>query len=205
MAPQKRSYEMKRRAEQQERTRLRIVESAVHLHGTLGPSRTSVSAVARRAGVRRSTVYRHFPDELSLYRACTSHWEAANAPPDLERWAEIGDPGERLQTALGELYRHYRRTQGMMENVLRDEETMPTVRQMLRGYRAYLAEAADTLLAGRPMRGATRRRVAASVAHALSFATWRSLGVDNGLTDDDAADLMCRLVGSAAVAPPRAA
>src|SRR5438876_10397056 len=74
MSDQTRSYQMRRRAEAQEQTRLRITESAVALHGSVGPSRTSISAVAAHAGVRRSTVYRHFPDEAALFDACSAHW-----------------------------------------------------------------------------------------------------------------------------------
>ena len=56
MPDEKRPYRKKRRAELEAETRRRITESAVELHGTLGPSRTSMSAVAERAGVRRSTL-----------------------------------------------------------------------------------------------------------------------------------------------------
>src|SRR5207249_7502969 len=83
VADQKRQYRMMRRAEAEQYTRLRITESTVELHATLGPAQTSVSAVARHAGVRRSTVYRHFPDEQSLFSACTGHWMAANPFPDI--------------------------------------------------------------------------------------------------------------------------
>jgi AcrR family transcriptional regulator len=71
MTPRK--YELKRRAVHQERTRQRIVEAALELHGTVGPARTTISAIAERAGVRRMTVYRHFPDERALFEACTTH------------------------------------------------------------------------------------------------------------------------------------
>ena len=101
MTAQKRPYRLKRRAETEQRTRLGITESAVDLHGTLGPARTSISAIARRAGVRRSTVYRHFPDEASLFSACTSRWMAANPFPDIDRWMAIDDPAVRLMVALG--------------------------------------------------------------------------------------------------------
>ncbi len=82
MTDEKRPYRMKARAELQERTRQRITESAMELHGTLGPSRTSLSAVAKHAGVRRSTLYRHFPDEASLFVACSSHWGSQHPLPD---------------------------------------------------------------------------------------------------------------------------
>src|SRR5260370_5664195 len=100
MPDQKRPYRKQRRAELEEETRRRITASAVELHGTLGPSRTSLSAVAEHAGVRRSTLYRHFPDEAALFAACTAHWVASNPAPDLGRWSAISDPDARLRLAL---------------------------------------------------------------------------------------------------------
>ena len=66
MSDEKRPYRMKRRAEAEEQTRLRITEAAVELHGSIGPARTTITAVAERAGVQRQTVYRHFPTEDDL-------------------------------------------------------------------------------------------------------------------------------------------
>src|SRR3954466_6401562 len=100
MSTQTRTYRKSRRAALEEQTRLRITESAVALHEELGPARTSISAIAERAGVRRSPVYRHFPDEDALFTACSTHWRAANPPPDLGGWAAIADAAERTQTAL---------------------------------------------------------------------------------------------------------
>jgi AcrR family transcriptional regulator len=194
MTDQKRPYRMKRRAELEAATRRRITESAMELHGTLGPSRTSVSAVAERAGVRRSTVYRHFPDEKSLFAACSAHWRAANPTPDLDRLAPIEDPDERLRKALRELYAFYRRNERMLDNLVRDEPLMPTVRWTFEGFRAYLAGTRDVLMAGR--RGRKRQR--AAIGHALAFTTWRSLAREQELDDRQAADLMCRLVAAAA-------
>lgn len=192
-----RPYRMKRRAELQECTRRRITESAVELHGTLGPARTSISAVAAHAGVRRSTFYRHFSDEAALFAACTGYWLEANPQPDLMRWAAIEDPDARLRTGLAELYAYYRQTEGMLANVLRDEETMPVVARMLASYRDYLERAVAALMAGRPGRGHARRRARAAIGHALSFATWRSLAREQSLVDSEAAELMCELVAVA--------
>src|SRR5215831_3437175 len=193
MADQKRKYRKRQRAETEQRTRVRITESTIALHGTLGPARTSVSAVARRAGVRRSTVYRHFPDEHSLFSACTSYWMAANPFPDVNRWRAIDDSDVRLMSALSELYAYYRRTERMMSNVLRDERTMPIVKRMLGGYREYLSVARDTLMIGSGVRGPARQQVSAAIGHALTFDTWRSLAREQRLTDMQAAGLMCRL------------
>jgi AcrR family transcriptional regulator len=198
MTDEKRPYRMKRRAELEARTRLRITESAVALHGTLGPARTSISAIAEHAGVRRSTVYRHFADEAALFAACSSHWRAANPAPDQAEWRAIEDPGERLQVALGQLYAHYRLTEPMLENLFRDEATVPSVQKAFSEFHAYLAGAAEVLMRGRGLRGNTAKRVRAAVGHALSFATWQSLAREQRLDDRRAADLMCRLVSVAA-------
>ncbi len=194
---QKRQYRMKRRAESQEQTRRRITESAVELHGTLGPSRTSISAVAAHAGVRRSTVYRHFPDEAALFDACNAHWAAANPLPDLGAWAAIADPDERLGVSLGELFAFYRQTERMLDNLFRDEKTVPMVEERFAAMRGYLAAAGDTLMAGRKLRGNTRRRTGSAIGHAISFGTWKSLVREQRLTDAEAAALMASLVASA--------
>jgi AcrR family transcriptional regulator len=196
MSDQKRPYRKKRRAELEERTRLRITESAVELHGTVGPAHTSVSALAEHAGVRRSTVYRHFPDEAAVVAACSAHWLAANPLPDLGRWAAIEDPDRRLRAALEELYARYRRTEAMMTNLLRDEDAVAPIKQGMDRFRGYLGAARDVLMEGR--RGRGRARVAAAAGHALAFTTWRSLAREQGLDDRGAADLMCRLVAAAA-------
>jgi AcrR family transcriptional regulator len=201
MTDEKRKYTKRARARLEEETRRRITESAVHLHGTLGPARTSVSAVAEHAGVRRSTVYRHFPDEASLFAACSAHWASANPVPDPQRWTGIADPGERLYQALVELYGYFRRNEQMLANLLRDEEAVPVVGQLFGGFHRYLAGAQGALLAGRALRGRRRRLAAAAVGHAVAFTTWRSLAVEQGLEDARAAELMCRLVAAATSAP----
>lgn len=197
MSDEKRPYRMKRRAELEQATRRRITESAVELHGTLGPARTSIGSIADHAGVRRSTVYRHFPDERALFTACSTHWRAANPPPDLQAWRSIQETDERLRHALRALYAYYRSTRGMLENLQRDAAFSPIVRELSGGHRDYLASARDVLMAGRRARGRTRLQLQAAIGHALAFATWRSLAIEQGMDDDDAAELMCRLVAAA--------
>jgi AcrR family transcriptional regulator len=198
MSNGKRQYRMKARAEAEAETRLRITESAVDLHGTLGPANTSVSAVAERAGVRRSTVYRHFPDERALFGACSAHWGEANPPPDTGSWAAIADPGERLDTALAELYAYYRRAGDMLEKLLRDEAAVPVVGELMGGFHTLLAEATETLMRGRGLRGKARDRTRAAIGHALAFTTWQDLAGPRGLDDAAAAALMSGLVAVAA-------
>jgi AcrR family transcriptional regulator len=202
MSNQKRPYRMTRRAELEEQTRRRITESAAALHEELGPARTSISAVAERAGVRRSTVYRHFPDEAALFAACSSHWGAANPPPDPRPWAAIEDPSERTATALRAVYGYYAATEAMYTSLLRDEPLVPIVHRLLGGFYGYLRANQDVLMAGRGLRGRAARRTRAAIGHALAFPTWRSLTGGQGLGDDDALALMCALVECAAGTRP---
>ena len=116
-----RPYQLRKRADAMQDTRRRITEAAVELHGSIGPARTTLSAVAERAGVQRQTVYRHFPTEDDLFAACSQHFYDRDPPPDLGRWRETADPAERLAAALDELYAYYERTEGMYVNLFRDE------------------------------------------------------------------------------------
>jgi AcrR family transcriptional regulator len=199
MSDQKRPYRMKRRAELEELTRRRITESTVALHQEVGPAQTSISAIAERAGVRRSTVYRHFPDEASLFAACSAHWRAANPPPDPSGWAAIADPAVRTETALCELYAFYGRTSAMYTSLLRDEPLLPIVQRLLGDFYGYLDALQTILLAGRGLRGRRARAVAAAIGHALAFPTWHSLTQDQGLQNGEAAALMGALVEAATV------
>lgn len=197
MSDQKRPYRKQLRAEQEQQTRLRITESAVALHGTLGPSRTSMSAIADHAGVRRSTLYRHFADEAAVFGACAAHWASANPLPDLRHWAAIDEPEDRLGTALVELYGFYARNEQLLSNLLRDEQTVAVVGQLFGGFHEYLDGARQPLMRGRRARGAARERQVAAIGHALAFATWQSLVREQQLTDEQAVDLMSRLVAAA--------
>jgi AcrR family transcriptional regulator len=192
---------MTRRAELEEQTRTRITESTVALHEELGPARTTISAVAERAGVRRSTVYRHFPDEESLFAACSSHWRAANPPPDPGAWVGIADPAERTETALRELYAFYGRTEEMYTSLLRDEPLVPVIQRLLGDFYGYLDAIRDILMAGRGLRGSAGRRTRAAIGHALAFPTWRSLAREQELAVGDAVALMSALVAGGASPP----
>jgi AcrR family transcriptional regulator len=193
-----RKYNKRRRAELEEQTRLRITEAAVDLHGSLGPAKTTISAVAERAGVQRATVYRHFPDEEALFGACSAHWLSQHPLPDLAGWAAIGDHEDRLRLALSDLYAWYGRGEQMIELTTRDATLVPAMRPAGELRRAWLAAAAETIVRGRRERGARRRRVEAAVGHAVSFSTWRSLVREQGLSAAEAVDLMQGLVALAA-------
>jgi AcrR family transcriptional regulator len=186
---------MRKRAEDVAETRLRIVEAAVRLHGTIGPAATTISALADEAGVTRLTVYRHFPDDSALFGACSQHWAAAQNFPDPEAWRRIDDPTRRLQRGLADLYRFYREAEPMMTNVNRDRAALPT--EVRERNMATDARYVDTLLQPFASRGTRQHRLRGVLGHAVSFWTWRSLCLENGLTNREAVQAMTALVLSA--------
>jgi AcrR family transcriptional regulator len=182
---------MRKRAEDVAGTRRRIIEAAVYLHGTIGPAATTVSALADQAGVTRLTVYRHFPDDLALFAACSAHWASGQVMPDPQAWGRVGDPAQRIRVGLSDLYRFYRAAEPMLTNVRRDREAVPS--QLRERTDAADAAYRDILLQAFTVRGPRRRRLRAVLGHAVSFWTWRSLCLDQHLSDADAVQAMTTL------------
>ena len=193
-----RKYEKKRRAEQESETRRRIVEAVYALHGEIGPARTTIKAIAERAGVERLTVYRHFADEGAIFAACDAHFRSEIPPPDPAAWADIGDPAERLRAALMAFYSFYRRGENMIANAERDAVGLPALAVVMAPRDAILAAVREDLLAAWAVGDRARTRLAAAIAHALRFDTWRSLARVEGLEDVEAAELMVDLARAAA-------
>jgi AcrR family transcriptional regulator len=193
----RRRYEKKARATQEQETRQRILEAALALHGTLGPSRTTISAIAERAGVRRATVYRHFPDERALFLGCSGTWRERNPVPDPATWAAITDATARLEAALDALYGWYERTEPMLTGLLRDIDAMPIIAEMQAGRLAYLAAVEDGLATGWGVRGKAAKRLRATIGLALDFLAWRTLH-ERGLSRADAIAVMSSAVRAAA-------
>ncbi|HKP18066.1 MAG TPA: TetR family transcriptional regulator [Gaiellaceae bacterium] len=185
-----RKYELKRRAERQNETRQRIVDAAIQLHRTKGPARTTLSDVARAAGVERHTLYRHFPDERAISLACSGHFFQLHPPPDPAVWRPAVGERERLRAGLGDLYAWYELVEDMFTCVLRDAEVHPLTREVveLRGAEP-MSRIRQTLAAGLG-RG---KRVQAVLDLALDFHAWQRLR-RSGLDSAAAADLMAESV-----------
>ena len=187
-----RSYTLKKRAEQQAETRRRIVEAAVDLHGSVGPAQTTISMLAERAGVQRHTVYAHFPEERSLYLACSALSLERDPLPHADSWRSIDDRRERRKTGLSAVYAWYERNAELAGCVLRDAEYHSLTREMselrfgpfFASYEEVLGESLD------PQQRAMLRL-------ALSYFTWRTLVREAGLAANAAVEAMVRAVESA--------
>jgi len=191
-----RSYHQTNRAEQVAETRRRLVEAALNLHATIGPARTSLSQVAREAGVSRPTLYAHFPDESALLRACTFHSLASDPPPDPQTWVEVTSARERVRRGLAELYDYFERNESLTANTLKDMYTVPAMKELnVPILETAFAQMGDILAAGFEDRTeAARQRRRAATAVALSFGTWQVLVGQQGLTRSQAVDVMAEFI-----------
>jgi AcrR family transcriptional regulator len=187
-----RTYTLKKRAEQQAETRRRIVESAVDLHGSVGPALTSLTMVAERAGVQRHTLYAHFPDERSLYLACSGLTLERDPLPDAAVWQEIEDPRERLRVGLDAVYGWYERNADLAACVLRDAEYHPLTKEIAElRFGPFMAAYQEVLGADLSMTQRTVLRLA------LSFFTWRTLVRESNLEQDAAVRAMVQAIDCA--------
>lgn len=194
-----RKYRLKARAERQDQTRQRIVEATAALHREVGPARTTIADIARRAGVQRLTVYNHFPELRGLFGACQQLFLTQSPPPDIGPGdASPGTALDRLEAALAALYGWFRANEGMQRNVQRDRRLLPELDELMRENAdpRFDGAAADYagLIAGRAV---GRAAVRALVRLAFDFRTWEVLA-GQGLDDAEIAALMRRAVYAAA-------
>jgi AcrR family transcriptional regulator len=185
----KRRYEQKERAESTQETRRRIAAVTADLHQSIGPRATTVSEIARRAGVGRLTVYNHFPEEADLVAACQAHWLGLHPPPAPAAWMAIADPRQRLRQVLADLYRFYGETADMTANVLRDAPALPSFAQVLERIEAAQASTVRLLAEGFAADGKKGRYLAATLAVAIGFPTWERLVRQGGLDAGEAIEL----------------
>jgi AcrR family transcriptional regulator len=196
-------YELKKRAERQEQTRLRIARAALELHETVGPALTTRSAIAQRAGVTRPTVYSHFPDDLSLGKACSSLDLSENPLPDPVRWEEISDPEERLRSALTDLYSYFHRREQLWANVLRDQEllysnddpeALEADAEIMGPIHLHWEQMKETIAAGWGPSEGIPQLLLGAIGFALDFQAWRAMVRTQGLSDEQAIELMVGMV-----------
>jgi len=189
-AAKKRPYRLGKRAEQRDRTRQKIVEAAVELHGTLGPAHTSVAQIAERAGVQRHTFYAHFPDERSLSLACSGHAMERDPLPDVEHWAALAPGRERIRFGLEQIYDWYERNEQLTACVVRDAEMHELTREIVT-----MRMAPTFARAGELLGEGTANVATPLIALALDFACWRVL--HRTLDNWAAAALMADAIGRA--------
>jgi AcrR family transcriptional regulator len=130
-ATKTRPYKLQKRAESRDQTRRRIIEAAVDLHCTVGPARTTVSQIAKRAGVQRHTYYAHFPDDRSLFLACSELALEHGPLPEVARLKDLKAGRDRIRTGLELFYGWFEQNREHAASVLRDAANHALTRQMV--------------------------------------------------------------------------
>lgn len=184
-----RPYTLKKRAEQQAETRQRLVEAAVDLHSTIGPAATTLSQIAERAGVQRHTLYAHFPDERSLFTACSGFVYKRDPLPEAAAWRGIADRRERLTIALSTIYGWYERNASLMACVMRDVEHHAPTQEIVALQIAPVVAGWHEVLGGK-----LNAKQRAMLHLAVSFFTWRTLVREGGLSTAAAVGMMTQAV-----------
>lgn len=187
----KRIYRKTTRAKQEEQTRRRITEAVVELHRTVGPAQTTISDIANLAGVGRVTVYKHFPDDAAMFRACSDHWLADNPPPDFTQALTEPDELKRAAAVFRLLYDYYRRSYDMMGKVMRDAKTMPALADVVENGWMKLLQGLEDALVPAGNKGASAQHYRATLRVAMDINTWSTIS-GMGIDDETAAELVCR-------------
>ena len=170
----------------------------MELHTTVGPARTTVMGIAERAGVQRHTVYAHFPDEVSIFRACTGHWLSLNPLPDPGRWAAIGPFEDRVEAAIDDVSAFWERTAEELTPVFADVGKVAAMDEAITFWGGVNGEWIAAAVGDHRLRGRRRARLEAALRHAFAMETWRSLTAPGGMTRPEAVRLMAGFVRQAA-------
>ncbi len=192
---------MSKRAAAAERTRRRIVDATLELHGRQGIAATSWDDIAARAGVGVGTVYRHFPSLDELVPACGEVTMQVVAPPDASTvpglFEHATTPAERIERLVREVFAIYERGAPQLRAIRREGDVHPRVAQDRDELEASLSALVDTAL--EPLDAARKDRAVARAL--LDLDTWDALR-DQGLTPAESAAAISDMLTTRLTARP---
>jgi AcrR family transcriptional regulator len=171
---------MSKRAAAVARTRQRIIDATLQLHGEQGIAATSWEDIAAVAGVGVGTVYRHFPSLDELIPACGEITMQVVALPDPAMvpalFEHATEPAERVERLVRETFAIYDRAAPELRAIRRDADVHPRVAEDRDQLDASLRALVDTALG--PLDATQRDRAVARAVVDLN--TWEALR-DQGL------------------------
>ena len=193
MSGSKRKYTKRARAAGEERTRASILSAALELWAEIGPAETTIAAIARRAGVQRLTVYRHFEDDANLVVSAWAVFTERHPPPDAAAWATLPSPTKRLRRALRTVYEYYAGSAPVLAHVLHDAPRVEALKDAAAAHEGWRDGVIATLETGWSARGGKRDAElhVRMIEHGVRLSTWQSLA-DTGLDERGAARLVER-------------
>lgn len=186
-----RTYTMRARAEQAERTRARILEAAVQLAGERPIAACTLSAVVERAGVSVQTVLRIFGSRDGLFEASRAHTEAA------VRAERLADPDD-VDASLVSLADHYERRGDTALLLLGQESWEPFAARITANGKRIHREWVERVFAGtlEGLSGTRRTEGLDLLVAATDVTTWKLWRRDRALGRDETLGRMRELVAS---------
>ena len=140
---------------------------------------------------------------------CSSLELSDNPLPDSRALQEIADSERRMRVALGDLYAYFRRRERLWANILSDKEMpytndYPEAREadakIMKPIFMHWGRMQDTLAEGWEAAAETSRLLVGAIELALDFQTWRTMTRKQGLSDEQAIELMVGMVRCASAA-----
>lgn len=175
---------MSTRAAAAARTRRRIIDATLALHGEQGIAGTSWEDIAARAGVGVGTVYRHFPSLDDLVPACGEVAMEIVALPDPAsapaRFAHATDPADRIESLVREVFAIYERAAPALRAIRREAGVHPRIARDRDDVEASVGALVDAALA--PLETTCQDR--AVVRAMIDLDTWTALR-DQGLAQSE--------------------
>jgi AcrR family transcriptional regulator len=180
-----RKYAMDTRNEEGALLRRRVMDAAFAVLGEVGAERLTMDLVATRADVATRTVYNHFGSRQELLAAVYADLLRTNRNLLQRIVAETGEPPERLQQFVTQMYDIYQEGGAGFTALIELNE--PTIRAQLQDMRTWRRNRLTQIL-----RPATKT-LRLPLKHAAAFAfvttnhvTWAALREDAGLTQRQA-------------------
>lgn len=188
-----REYKMRKRADDRQKTRERILQATMQLHDEQGVAPVTFADIAKRAGLGQATLYRHFPTLGDLVQACGGHVWQEMRPPTAEAAAAVFEgltgADERLEKLVEEIDAFYQRGAPRLHLAGRDRDLIPALDHFLKAVEAGVAAYVEEALApSRPP-----KRTLEVVTALMSFPVWRRFG-QLELSGRQSKELILRLI-----------
>ena len=194
MAP--RAYDRRGRDAAMAAMRERITAAIADLHAEIGPSRTTYAMVARRADVAIPTVYKHFPTVAGMFAACIGHVSARTAALTVELFAAAPSTAERVARLVPALFERHRLFAPWLRWSRHETHLLPDMAVYFTKMRERHVRLIHEALA--PTYGARPPRTYVALIETLTqFDAWHTLTDTNGLTSDEAADIVVDTITAA--------
>lgn len=110
-----------------------LLEAGAHMFGTSGYAGATTDAIAEKAGVSMSVLFRHFPTKSDLYREAVIQPFVESMRSFAEQWENtLGQPADArviMREVISDLYDHLRTHEDAISALAMDQGVSPETRR----------------------------------------------------------------------------